>query len=132
MNKRAVWFGRAVWLGVLANCVLAIPAIFAPNATLEFVGQRPSQDPVWTAFAALLLVLLSAFYIPGANNPYRYLFNAWLAVLARTCGVIFFFFLYPGLYPIFGLLDLTFFIIQGVLLILMLTATPRPRWQENQ
>ena len=39
-------------------------------------------------FAALLLLLLSGYYIPGANDPYRYRFNALLAVLARAAGVV--------------------------------------------
>ncbi|MEM7534106.1 MAG: hypothetical protein AAF639_18130, partial [Chloroflexota bacterium] len=115
----------AVWLGIIADWALGIPAIFVPNATLGMVGQRLSEDPVWTSFAALLLILLSLFYIPGANNPYRYTFNAWLAVFARPPGVLFFFVLNPGYYPIFGALDLTLFIIQAPLLFLTMRARPQ-------
>ena len=51
----------------------------------------PSNDPlIWPRFAALLLILLSAFYIPAAVDPSRYRASAWLAVLARFAGALFF------------------------------------------
>jgi hypothetical protein len=74
---------------------------------------RPTADPVWTAFAAMILILLSISYIPGANQPYRYRYNAWMAVLARPPGVFFFLILNPGVYPTFGLLDLVLFRLLG-------------------
>jgi len=66
------WFGRAMWLGILADWALGIPGIFWPNATLRLAGQAPDlEHPVWPAFASLLLVLLSLFYIPGALDLRR-------------------------------------------------------------
>src|SRR6266446_7045385 len=118
MNKYAVWFSRAMWLGIIADWVLGIPAIFAPNCTLTLAGQRPSPEPHWVAFASLLVILLSLFYIPGANDPYRYSVSAWLGVLARPPGVLFFLFLWPDQYPAFGYLDLGLFCIQAPLLVL--------------
>jgi len=82
MNKYDVWFRRIVWLGVIQDWAIGLPAIFAPTWLLELLHQRPTQDPVWTSFAGLLVVLLSLFYIPGANDPYRYTANAVLATLA--------------------------------------------------
>ncbi len=100
---------------------LAIPGIFWPNATLGLVGQTPDlEHPVWPAFASLLLVLLSLFYIPGAVDLRRYKATAILSLLARLAGVIFFLGLWPGLYPAFGYLDLTFLIIQAPLIYLAL------------
>lgn len=117
----ATWFGRAIWLGVLVNGLLAIPGIFWPNATLAMAGQVPDlEHPDWPAFASLLLVLLSLFYIPGALDLRRYRATAILSVLARLAGVVFFLGLWPGLYPAFGYLDLTFLIIQAPLLYLAL------------
>jgi hypothetical protein len=124
MNTPAKWFRRAVWLGIVGNWVLTLPTIFAPERTLDLLGLRATHDPVWTAFAALLVFLLSLFYIPGANWPYRYRFNAWFAVFARLAGVIFFLFLYPGLYPAFGLFDGFFFLIQFPLLLLTMLKRP--------
>jgi hypothetical protein len=116
-----VWFSRAMWLGVLANGLLAVPGIFWPNATLALARQTPDLDhPVWPAFASLLLVLLSIFYIPGAVSLRQYKATAILSVLARLAGVIFFLWLWPNLYPPFGYLDLTFLVIQAPLLYLAL------------
>jgi hypothetical protein len=115
------WFGRAMWLGILADWVLGIPGIFWPNATLELARQAPDlEHPVWPAFASLLLVLLSLFYIPGAVDLRRYKATAILSVLARPPGVIFFLWLWPNLYPAFGYLDLALTLIQAPLLYLAL------------
>lgn len=124
-NAYATWFGRATWLGVVVNWVLALPGIFWPNATLRLVGQPLAlETPVWPAFASLLLALLSAFYIPGAIDLFRYRATAILSVLARTAGVAFFLGLWPHQYPVFGYLDLFFFCIQAPLLILALRRGP--------
>lgn len=125
MNKYAVWFRRAVWLGILQDWLLGIPAIFAPNWLLGSLSQRLSLDLIWTEFAGLLVVLLSLFYIPGANDPYRYTTNAWLATLSRPPGVIFFLLLRPGIYPAFGIIDLVLFSIQAPLLILTMLNKPK-------
>ncbi|BBD70552.1 hypothetical protein NIES4072_69190 [Nostoc commune NIES-4072] len=125
MNKYAVWFRRIVWLGVIQDWAIGFPAIFAPNWLLELLHQRPSQDPVWTSFAGLLVVLLSLFYIPGANDPYRYTANAVLATLSRPPGVLFFFFLYPNIYPAFGIIDLVLCLFQIPLLILTMLNKPQ-------
>jgi hypothetical protein len=124
MNKYAIWFGRIVWLGILADWVLAIPAIFFPNETLAFVGQRPSQDPVWTSFSGVLLTLLAAFYIPAARNPYRHRLTAWLTVFARTGGIFLFLLLRPGIYPLFGFIDMAFLVTEGPLLIMAFRTGP--------
>ncbi|HEX2252280.1 MAG TPA: hypothetical protein VHQ65_03325 [Thermoanaerobaculia bacterium] len=124
MHKYSTWFRRAVWLGILADWALGIPTIFAPEWVLDTLGFRATGDPVWTAFAALLVVLLSLFYIPGASDPHRYRFNAWLAVFARVPGVIFFLLLYPGAYPAFGILDGVLFLVQLPLLLLALKEPP--------
>jgi len=132
MNKYAIWFGRAMWLGIIIDWVLAIPTIFAPEWVLGLLQLEPTQDPVWTAFAALLVFLLSLFYIPGANQPYRNRFSAWFGVLARPPGVMFFFILYPGAYPLFGLVDLGLFLIQLPLLLLALKEAPPEEAPEQE
>jgi hypothetical protein len=121
----ATWFGRAMWLGILADWVLGLPGIFIPNTVLGSFGfAQALESPVWPAFASLLLVLLSLFYIPGATNPYRYRATAILSVLARPPGVIFFLWLWPGQYPAFGYLDLVLFAIQAPLLYMALRTGP--------
>ena len=125
MKQPHVWFGRAMWLGILADLVLGVPGIFYPNAVLALAGQPLAlETPIWAAFASLLLVLIALFYIPGANDPYRYRSTAILSVLARPPGVIFFLFLWPGVYPVFGYLDLFLFLLQAPLLYLTLRRRP--------
>jgi hypothetical protein len=125
VNTYAIWFRRAVLLGILQDWFFALPGIFIPNAVLAWVGADPALEPVWPAFASLLLVLLSVFYIPAAIDPFRYLPAAVMTVLARFAGVLFFFVLYPGRFPaLFGYLDLTFGLVQGALLLLALRAGP--------
>lgn len=124
MNTSVKWFRRAVWLGIIGDWILTIPVIVAPEWTLQLLGLRPTADPVWTAFAGLLVLLLSLFYIPGADQPYRYRFNAWFGVFARLPGVLFFLVLWPDLYPPLGLFDGVLFLIQFPLLLLTMRAAP--------
>jgi len=118
-----------MWLGIVQDWLLGVPAIFAPEQTLRAVKQRPTGDPSWTAFAALLVVLLSFFYIPGAQDPYRYRRTAWLSVLARPPGVLFFLVLRPRVYPLFGIIDAILFSIQGPLLFLTMRAERESLWR---
>jgi len=119
MNKFAVWFGRLVWLGIVANFGLAIPGLFWPEQVLAFVGFPPASPPLWPSFACLLLILLSLFYMPGAINPFHYRANAYLAVFSRLVGFGFFL-TGPSIYYLLGLYDLAFAIPQGILLLLAL------------
>lgn len=112
----AVWFRWAVFLGILQDWVLGIPGIFVPNSVLGLFTQ-PAAQPVWPAFASMLVVLLSLFYIQPALDPYRYRVGAILTVAARAAGVVFFLVIWRGQAPAFlGYIDLTFTILQGALL----------------
>jgi hypothetical protein len=119
MNTFAVWFGRLVWLGIVANFMLAIPGLFWPEQLLAFFGFPLASPPLWPSFASLLLILLSLFYMPGAINPFHYRGNAYLAVISRLAGVVFFF-AGPSTYYLLGLFDLAFAIPQAVLSLLAL------------
>jgi len=37
-NRYAIWFGRALWLGILVNLGFAIPALFFPSVFTTEVG----------------------------------------------------------------------------------------------
>ncbi len=110
------WFRRVVWLGIVANCVLALPTLLMPERMLAF-SNLPVPDPImWTRFAALLLLLLSAFYVPAALDPARYRPVAVMTVAARAAGAAFFLFLQPDIYRMFGYFDLVFLVAEGWLL----------------
>ena len=106
-----------VWLGVLANFALALPALFLPDEMLAMMSLPSASPGMWPSFAALLLILLSLFYIPAAISPLKYRPVAWLAVMARLAGVIFFC-IFNRDYFLFGLFDLVFFVPESILLTL--------------
>ena len=117
MNQFTIWFGRVVWLGILANFALALPALFMPDQMLALFSLPAASPTMWPSFAALLLILLSLFYIPAAVRPLYYPTVSWLTVLARLAGVIFFCLFNPD-YLLLGLFDLAFFVPEAILLFL--------------
>ncbi|MDH4063565.1 MAG: hypothetical protein OEW19_04140, partial [Acidobacteriota bacterium] len=123
MSQAARWFSRVVWLGILANLALAIPTLVAPERTMRSAGLPLASPLLWPSFSALLLVLLSAFYVPAAIDPRRYRPVAWLAVGARLAGVIFFLLFQPAEYRMLGYFDLAFFVPQLVLLVMLAPAS---------
>ena len=118
----AIWFGRVVWIGIVANFLLAGPSLVAPASVLSALGLPVPSVIMWPRFAALLLILLSLFYMPAANNPDRYRASAVLAVASRLAGVLFFFLVHND-YWMFGAFDLVFFVPEALLLWRMPRAT---------
>jgi hypothetical protein len=112
----ARWFSRVVWLGIAANLALAVPTLLMPARMLAFSNLPITEPLLWTQFAALLLILLSAFYVPAALDPARYRLVAWLSVLARLAGFVFFVVFQPREYHLFGYFDLVFFVPEAALL----------------
>jgi hypothetical protein len=110
------WFSRVVWVGIAANLALAVPTLLMPERMLTLSNLPVTAPVLWTQFAALLLILLSAFYVPAALDPRRYLLVAWLSVLARLAGVVFFVLFQPREYHMFGYFDLVFFVPEAALL----------------
>ncbi len=122
----ARWFSRVVWLGIVANLALAVPTLLMPARMLAF-SRLPITEPIlWTQFAALLLILLSAFYVPAALAPRRNWLVACLAVGARLAGVVFFVLFQPAAYHLFGYFDLLFFVPEAALLVTMASQSPAP------
>ncbi len=115
------WFTRVLWIGILANIALAMPALLAPSLMLDLSGFPQATPIMWTRFAALLLILLSAFYVLPAVDPDRYRPAAWLAVLSRLAGVLFFLITQAPEYRMLGLFDLVFFLPEGILLTLAIS-----------
>lgn len=123
-NRYAVWFGRVVWLGIIANFMFIIPTLIVPHRVLAFLNLDPTNTPIWVQCAVYLLGQLSLFYIPAAINPYHYRANAYLAIFSRLAGTVFFwsaylFFGYSWHYIMpFGIVDLVFAIPEAILLYL--------------
>ena len=117
-NKFAVWFQRVVWIGILANFGLALPTLLAPETMIRLTGVPPATPIMWVRFAALLLILLSLFYVSAARDCIRYRPVAVMTVLSRLAGVLFFS-TQAADYRMFGLFDLVFLIPEGILLFLV-------------
>jgi hypothetical protein len=125
-NRWSQWFRWAMWLGILQDVVLGIPAVFWPTEVLSLLGQKVPAEPIWVSFAAVTLLVLATMYVPVAINPYRNPVMSWLAVLARPPGIVFFFWLYPHVYPLFGWIDTGLTALQLPLLLLTLYAPRQP------
>jgi hypothetical protein len=121
-SKAAVWFKRVVWLGILANFALAIPALFVPERVIAMANLPPAMPLLWPRFAAWLLILLSLFYMPGAIDPYKYRVTAWLSIVSRLAGVFFFWVTQPPEYRLFGTFDFVFLVPEAILLPIALKA----------
>jgi len=113
------WFKRVLWIGILANAALAVPTLVAPEPMLRLSSLPAATPLVWPQFAALLLVLLSIFYMPAGFDLERYWTIAWLAAGARFAGVVFFVGFQASAYHMLGYFDLVFFVPEITLLALV-------------
>jgi hypothetical protein len=119
------WFRRVLWIGIVANLALAIPTLLAPARLIAMSGFPEATPLLWPRFSALLLVLLSLFYMPAGVDPNRYRPVAWLAVGSRLAGVIFFLVFQAAEYRMLGYFDLAFLIPELPLLLML---PPVPAW----
>lgn len=106
------WFRRFIWLGVAVNLAAAIPTLFMPEVMLRLNNLPAATPSMWPSFAALLLILLTAFYMPAGIDPDRYQANAWLAIVSRLAGVIYFLVIQSPEYRLLGVVDVVFFVPQ--------------------
>jgi len=115
-SRSAQWFTRVTWVGIASNLALAVPSLLIPDRMLTLTGLPTAAPIMWLQFSALLLILLSAFYVPAALNPNKYRLVAWMAVGARLAGVVFFLGFQPREYNLFGYFDFVFFVPEVLLL----------------
>jgi hypothetical protein len=123
MNGYARAFRIATRIGVLTNLGMGLTAVVAPDWFLRAMGFDVAYPNLWPRFAAWLLILMSLFYIPGANDLNRYRANAVLSVCARISGVVFFSGMvvligFSSRYLLFGLIDLVFAVPCGIFLLM--------------
>lgn len=77
-------FKIVVWLGVIANWSFGLWVVFGNgHSLLAMLRLGEQEDQLWLYNYAILLLILSLFYIPAARDPFRYRANAWLLVLGR-------------------------------------------------
>jgi hypothetical protein len=118
----SLWFKRVMWWGIATNLALAIPIVIRPDAMLTAFRLPVPSVIMWPRFAALLLVLLSLFYMPAAVDPDRYRASAALAVASRLAGTLFFFLLHRDYWAL-GAIDLVFLVPLALLLMRLRAAS---------
>lgn len=84
------WFRAAIGLGLIVNLAFALPALFVPRALEGTIAVGVTNTPHWLQNVGILLVIISAMYVPVIRDPFRYLFVTYLAVAGRfAAGVLF-------------------------------------------
>jgi len=85
-------------------------------------GLPPATPVLWTRFAGLLLILLSVFYMPAGLDSRRYRVIAWLAVMSRLAGTVFFVGFQSADYHALGYFDLAFLLPELLLLLVAINS----------
>ena len=122
MYMAGTWYKRVLWLGIISNFALAVPTLLVPARMIELTGVPLATPLMWVQFSALLLMLLSIFYMPAGIDFLRYRATAWMAVGSRFAGVIFFVGFQDRVYHMFGYFDLVFGVPELILLTIALRA----------
>jgi mono/diheme cytochrome c family protein len=133
--KALLWFQRFVWLGIFANVIITLTAIFCTEWVIEVLRLDPAFPLAWPRFGAFGILLLTGFYLIVAMDPCRSLWASVFTILCRLGGLLFFA-IVGGRYIVFGLYDLAFGAPQAVCLYLAwrktreaaLKTPPRGRW----
>jgi hypothetical protein len=93
-ESSSLWIARyaiLIWIGIVLNILMIVPLFFFPEQTLAFFGIPYFPETIWPRMAAMLLTIISVFYIPTTIDFARYRLYAWLAVFpSRTFGATFF------------------------------------------
>ena len=78
------------WLGIALNMAIAIPFFFVPAWSLDLLS-IPHPPLIWARVGAMLLVIITAFYIPMTLDLDRFRIMAWLSIFpSRTFGATYF------------------------------------------
>jgi len=89
-NSGVAMFRSLVWLGVLLNLVGGAALLFAPAwVAAQFGGTGVTPTYLWLGNCGMLLVQLALFFLPAAHDPLRYHVYAWMTVIGRAMGALF-------------------------------------------
>jgi hypothetical protein len=93
-DSSSVWIARysiLMWIGIVLNLFMVIPLFIFPQQTLSFFGVPYLPETIWPRMAAMLLLIISAFYVPVTIDFARFRPYAWIAVFpSRAFGATFF------------------------------------------
>lgn len=84
------WFRILVGVGFVANMVFAVPAFFAPRMLEQMMDIGVANSTAWLRNVGILLIILSATYIPVIMDPFRYIILSGIIVAGRFSAAMFF------------------------------------------
>ncbi len=126
MNRARRYLHGVVLVGVLINILgMALPFVVAPTWYLEFFGlPGGGASIVWMRQAGILLFFISLLYLPGGYDPQRHPLSAQLGVVARMSIGLYWLYLVlveqqPRSFVLFGVLDIAYALLHGVMLSLV-------------
>ena len=106
------WLQASLVVGAAADALLALALVLLPRQTADLLGIPLPGEAFYGWLLALLLLLLSGFYLLAAYDPRAYVGNVMLAVLGRSAGAVVLFLaagsaehlagLYPAAFAEFG------------------------------
>ncbi|MEM1299233.1 MAG: hypothetical protein AAGH68_08115 [Pseudomonadota bacterium] len=90
--KALGWFRGLVLLGLFLNAAFFLPGLFAPRLLETWFDFGITNTVHWLQNVSLLLIIVTAMYIPVMRDPFRYIFITYLVVGGRfAAGSLFFF-----------------------------------------
>lgn len=128
------WFKRLVVVGGLLNALFFLPGLFTPRTLETWFDFGITNTVHWLQNVSLLLIIVTAMYIPVVKDPFRYLFITYLVVAGRfSAGSLFLFGVlfmdYPQGMLTLALGDLVLSSLQAIFLVHMLRdGDPRSDW----
>jgi hypothetical protein len=132
--RALAWFRALVVLGLLLNAAFFLPGLFAPRALEGWADFGATNTLHWLQNVSLLLIIVTAMYIPVLRDPFRYLFITYLVVAGRfAAGSLFLFGVWFMDYPdgmlVLGLGDVILSSAQAYFLHrLLLDGDPQSGW----
>lgn len=127
-------FRALVFLGLLANAAFFLPGLFAPRLLEGWFDFGVTNTVHWLQNVSVLLIIVTAMYVPVMRDPFRYLFITVLVVAGRFgAGSLFLFGVwfmdYPGGMQMLGWGDVILSSVQAVFLYRMLQdGDPESGW----
>ena len=124
-------FRVSVGVGLTANLLFVLPAVFAPRLLESLAPFGVSNTLHWLQNVGVLLAIVTAMYVPVMMDPFRYLFISILVVAGRfAAGMLFLtgllFMDYPPGFRTLAGTDLVLSSLQALLLYrLLLDGDPR-------
>ncbi len=128
------WFKRLVFVGLILNAIFFLPGLFAPRTLEGWFDFGTTNTVHWLQNVSLLLIIVTAMYIPVMRDPFRYMFITYLVVGGRfAAGTLFLFGVwfmdYPDGMKVLGLGDVILSSAQAFLLYKMLQeGDPEAGW----